>query len=391
MQVEAEFPGVVNNEESTVPARIEHAATSITGFVGSFATGPVEIPTPVRSVAQFDQLFGAPGVFTETAIAVHDFFAAGGTDAVVVRANPTTGAPTLDQLVAAIETLAAPSGELAPVQLLCLPEIARRVEPLARHEFDRLLHIATTFCIENRIFLLIDPNTDGNEIDDIERWLDAHASWGSLNSALYFPRLITPAGERAGHGPVSASGAVAGVMARTDARRGVWKAPAGLEANVGAVVAGTVSATQQSLLNRHGVNVICPLGNTDAVIWGSRTGAGSVGNEFRDVPVRRMALFIENSLLAGLRWAVMENNDEPLWLKIRQSVSSFFHDLWRTGAFAGADPEQGFFVRCDDTTMSRVTLRRGHTIVQIGFAPRTPGEFVVLSVTLVGASSGSDA
>jgi len=263
-----------------------------------------------------------------------------------------------------------------------MPDMARRVDPLEHHQYAELLLRATGFCVQNRLFLLVDPNTTGDGVDDIDTWLTANTSWGSTNSGAYFPRLQTPAGRAAGHDSVAASGAVAGVIARTDAHRGVWKAPAGHESSVGAVVATEVSDAQQSPLNRRAVNVIRRFDTVGTVIWGARTGSGSIASEYRYIPVRRTALFIEHSLQQGLQWAVFEPNGEPLWASIRQSITDFMTELWRAGAFTGSTQSEAFVVRCDDTTMSRAELRRGRTVAVVGFAPLKPAEFVVLQVVL---------
>lgn len=378
--MESEHPGVFIEEVAVSGRAIEAAPTSTTAFVGSFPAGPIGVPIDVHSVAHFKQLYDAPGLTTEASIAVHDFFANGGRTAVIVAAATGATRSTPGELVRALSVLSAPAGGAPHAQLLCIPDLARRVQPLEHHQYVDVLLRATGFCMQHRMFLIVDPNCEGDQVSDIERWVHTNPSWGSTNSAVYFPRLHTPAGRAAGDEPVAASGAVAGVMARTDAQRGVWKAPAGHEASIGAMVATPVSDTEQSPLNRNAVNMIRQFDRVGTVIWGARTGSGTVASDYRYVPVRRTALFIEHSVYRGLQWAVFEPNGEALWASIEQSVAHFMSQLWRAGAFVGSTPDEAFHVRCDETTMSRADRRRGRTVLEVGFAPLRPAEFVNLSI-----------
>lgn len=380
--MEYEHPEVYIEEISLRVPHIKAAATAVTGFVGTFPAGPVGVPVTVDSVAHFTTTFGAPGRATETSVAVQDFFANGGAHAVVVAAGGPDQPATADELIDSLAILNPTTSSAPAIQLLCMPEMARRTAPFSDVAFADLLLRATDFCVQNRILLLVDPNVAGDELADIEHWLTSNPSWGSTNSALYFPRLHTAASRAANRGPVAASGAVAGVIARTDARRGVWKAPAGPETSMGALVATELSDQQQSPLNREGVNLIRRLAKVGTVIWGARTGSGSVGDSLHYLAVRRTALFIEHSLHQGLQWVIGEPNNALLWERIDQSASAFMRYLWRSGALVGAMPEGAFFVRCDDTTMTRADRRRGRTIVEVGFAPVRPAEFVVLRVVL---------
>jgi len=278
---------------------IQAAATDIAGFVGTCPAGPTGEPTMVRSVAGFNETFGVQGRVTHTSVAVQDFFASGGSRAIIVAAGGFDEPATAAELIDALATLGVHTGGPPPVQLLCMPDMARRLDPFSDAAYADLLLRATGFCVQNRILLLVDPNVAADELTDIEHWLRSNPSWGSANSALYFPRLHTPAGRAAGLGPVTASGAVAGVMARTDALRGVWKAPAGQGASLDAVVATELSDQQQSPLNRHGVNLIRHLPGVGTVIWGARTGSGSIGDDFRYVQVRRTALFTPTGTPVG--------------------------------------------------------------------------------------------
>jgi hypothetical protein len=173
-------------------------------------------------------------------------------------------------------------------------------------------------------------------------------------------------------------------MARTDARKGVWKAPAGIEARLSGVsgLEQSLSDADQQLLNRHAVNAIRDFPGIGRVLWGARTMAGAEGHasEYTYVPVRRLALFLEESLLRGTRWAVFEPNDEPLWAALRTSVGGFMHALFRRGAFQGGSPKDAYFVRCDTSTTTAADIQAGVVNILVGFAPLKPAEFIVLRI-----------
>jgi len=383
--VDREHVGVFVQETSLRAPAIRSADTTTTGFVGHFEDGPFLEPTVVTSPSRFLERFGggdgslpATTVTTEATVAVLDFFAAGGRRAVISRVRSPSGSPTVDDLLAGLTSFTSvPSN----VRVVAMPDMARRRDPFSAGEYLRLVRSADSLCADNRFFLLVDPNTAGDSLQDIEDWLDAMQEWGSPDSAVYFPRLRTPAAADAGLDGVPPSGAVAGVMARTDVRRGVWKAPAGVEATIDGDVVGVVGDSEQSRLNRRGVNVIRSFPSRGTVVWGSRTSGGTVGDPYRHVPVRRTALFLEHSLIHGLRWTASWSNDAVLWREVRLSVENFMQELWRAGAFVGDRPGDAYFVRCDKTTMTRVDIRRGRVIVQLGFAPTRPAEFVVLNIT----------
>jgi hypothetical protein len=179
-------------------------------------------------------------------------------------------------------------------------------------------------------------------------------------------------------------GAVAGIFARTDTNRGVWKAPAGLDATLVGVPQLSVSLTdaENGELNPLGINCLRALPPAGRVIWGARTlqGDNRLASEWKFIPVRRTALFIEESLFRGLKWAVFEPNDEPLWAQIRLNAGSFMHSLFRQGAFQGSTPREAYFVKCDKETTSQNDIDSGIVNVVVGFAPLKPAEFVVIKI-----------
>jgi phage tail sheath protein FI len=184
--------------------------------------------------------------------------------------------------------------------------------------------------------------------------------------------------------PFAPCGAVAGVWARTDATRGVWKAPAGLDATLVGVPALSKPMTddENGQLNPLGVNCLRAFQAVGRVVWGARTlrGNDQLADEYKYVPVRRTALYIEESLYRGLKWVVFEPNDESLWAQIRLNAGAFMHNLFRQGAFQGTSPRDAYFVKCDKETTTQNDIDLGIVNILVGFAPLKPAEFVVIKL-----------
>lgn len=205
------------------------------------------------------------------------------------------------------------------------------------------------------------------------------------NAALYFPLLREADPLRDGQiDNFVPSGAVAGIFARTDANRGVWKAPAGLDASINGIQGLNVvlNDAENGMLNPAGINVLRAFPGSGRVVWGARTlrGADKLADEWKYVPVRRTALFIEESLYRGTQWVVFEPNDEPLWAQIRLNIGAFMHNLFRLGAFQGSTPKDAYFVKCDKETTTQNDINLGVVNIVVGFAPLKPAEFVVIKL-----------
>jgi phage tail sheath protein FI len=180
------------------------------------------------------------------------------------------------------------------------------------------------------------------------------------------------------------------MYARIDAKRGVWKAPAGTEANVAGAVglAQHISDGEQDTLNPRGVNVIRFFPSSGIVIWGARTLATRSDPEYRYVPIRRLAIFLEQSIYDGIQWAVFEPNDEGLWSSLRLNIGAFMTTQFRAGAFQGDTPSKAFFVKCDSQTNPQDQIDAGIVTVLVGFAPLRPAEFVVIRISQKTAETG---
>lgn len=269
--------------------------------------------------------------------------------------------------------------------LMCLPPI-RRNDSLA----DTTWAEALKYCVARRAMLLIDPLGDWRTVDAAEKGVEAlRRTLGSedliKNAALYFPRLkmSDPLKENR-LAEFVPCGAIAGTFARTDVARGVWKAPAGIEAGLSGVREFSVKMTdpENGRLNPLAVNCLRSFRVYGNVIWGSRTMAGSdaLGSDHKYVPVRRLTLFLEESLYRGTQWVVFEPNDEPLWAQIRLNVGVFMNDLFRQGAFQGRTASQAYFVRCSSETTTQSDINRGIVNIEVGFAPLKPAEFVIIKI-----------
>lgn len=257
-------------------------------------------------------------------------------------------------------------------------------------DFTDIWGAASIYCEQKRAFLLIDP-PDGwtnsstglaDVVQDTSKVDDLRAKVTNISSAVFYPRLKYKSnGLNKLIGP---SGAIAGLMARTDASRGVWKAPAGTDADIRGILGLEVKLTdmENGVLNKLAANCLREFPGS-YVCWGSRTMDGYDDNTSADwkyIPVRRLALFLEESLFRGTKWVVFEPNDEPLWAKIRLNVGAFMQRLFRQGAFQGSTPDKAFYVKCDSETTPQADINLGIVNIEVGFAPLKPAEFVIIKI-----------
>ncbi len=265
--------------------------------------------------------------------------------------------------------------------ILCMP----RAADLPDLEMDLLVGDALTFCEEERAFFIIDIPKDKNKIREIKDWIDDKSSFRHKNAAVYFPRLgVADPKDEFRLRSIGASGAVAGIYARTDSTRGVWKAPAGLDARLRGVSGLDFKMTdpENGSINPIAVNAIRIFPIHGQVVWGARTldGADAAASEWKYISVRRTALMIEESLFRGTKWVVFEGNDEPTWAKVRQNIGAFMMGLFRQGAFQGSTPSDAFYVKCDGETTTANDRNLGIVNIEVGFAPLKPAEFVVIKI-----------
>jgi Bacteriophage tail sheath protein len=373
---------------------IDPLPTSITAFVGFATAGPANEPTLIRSFAEFTRTFGGLSENSTLSLAVEDYFLNGGREAIVVRgATGADGDPSVEALVPPAQNgtglYALDSVDL--FNLLCLPPIVRGGDvPTGA------LSAASAYCSERHALLIVDSHSSWHGLSDVAAGANSLEQYAGLvrqNAAIYFPRIMKA--DLLHDGALASapiSGAVAGVIARTDVERGVWRAPAGQDAALRGIRGLSDEATSEECkaLGSLGVNCVRSLPDVGTVVWGARTmeGADSLGSEWKYIPVRRTALFLEESLYRGTRWVVFEENDEPLWAQIRLEVEAFMHGLFEEGAFQATTPDRAYFVKCDADTTTKYDIDRGIVNIVVGFAPLKPAEFVVIKIQQIATSVG---
>ena len=346
-------------DPSTAGAPIRPLPTSVTGFVGDAGSGPVGTPVVVTSAEDYHATFG-PSLDAGRPLghAVDLFFAGGGPSAVVVRAV----GPAPEQLVPA----QAPGGVHAlvgsGVTVLVVPGL------IAAHTDQ--VRVALSWCAAYRAVLLLDlppgPWTPATEA------AAAQVGEHRERAAAYHPWVV------AAGVPVPPSGAIAGVIARTDAERGVWKAPADVVVPAVDGLLEAVGTEQNDLLSRLGVNPLREFPGRGRRVWGARTLAAAQTRESarRYLAVRRLTDHVLASLEAGLLFVQDEPSDAALWLRVRQLAEEFLDELWRQGALQGSTPEQAYGSRCGPgETMTQADLEAGAVVLRVWFAPLRPAEF----------------
>jgi len=352
---------------------ITAASTSTTVMIGAAMRGPLNKAVEIRSFPEFKKNFGELQSRAELGYAAMQFFVNGGTSLIVVRTAQTLDAARLSKALKALE-------EVKDFGLLLVPGLTDA----------RLLSSVLAYARKRLAFVVIDAPQNLKTPDAARLAIKQNKIPETADGALYLPWLWIADPQNAGKLRLSApGGSIAGVIARTDQTRGVWKSPAGLEAVLKGVKAPAVEvpAADQEVFNPLGLNGIRLLNGNALTVWGARTLQEVRGTrgEYRYLAVRRLSLLIEKSLTQGLSWVVFEPNDEPLWAQIRSSVESFFQTLFRSGAFQGASAREAYFVRCDRSTMTSRDIISGLIHVQTGFAPLKPAEFIVLSMTFKSA------
>jgi phage tail sheath protein FI len=379
-------PPGVDVEQQGVPV-IAGVATSITAFIGRTPIGPAA-PTLCVSFAEFQQNFGGLAENYPLTSAVQDFFVNGGTDAIVVRVSPSGGgALSADDLIGREDQhtgISALDG-VDLFNLLCIPPDRG---DFADADLARVYQKAAAYCGQRRAMLIADPPQKwsaalrAGKLDDIQPTDLGIGEPAAASCAVYFPRIEKPidaAGTDVAVFP--ASGAIAGVFAASDERSGVWKAPAGIAATIGGIVDIELPLTDQQNgeLNVRRINCLRNFSSVGPVVWGART-LRTVDDDYKYVPVRRLAWYIEESIYRGTAFAAFEPNGQTLWSKVNGSVSGFMTALWREGGLFGASAAEAYFVRCDQTTMTPADIANGTLNIVVGFAPVKPAEFVVLQI-----------
>ncbi|MCW3846507.1 phage tail sheath subtilisin-like domain-containing protein [Sphingomonas sp. LB-2] len=321
-------------------------------------------------------VLGAPPTNRPTAVAFQPFV--GGSDSVALTDAELSAAP-LRATKSGLYAL-----EKADLfNLLCIPPLT-----LTDDIGSATHNAALSYARERRAVYLLDaPGAWSSAADPVNA---AETGFDALvtkldNGAIYFPRIMAPdplqENRLASFAP---SGAVAGVIARTDATRGVWKAPAGTDATLVGVPQLAVKMTdaENGRLNKLGIDCLRSFPVIGNIVWGGRTlrGADALADQWKYLPIRRTAYFIEETLYRATQWVVFEPNDEPLWAQIRLNIGAFMQGLFEQQAFQGKTPKEAYLVKCDRETNPQRDIDKGVVNIIVGFAPLKPAEFVLIKL-----------
>jgi len=373
------LPGKYLEEVRRGPRSITGVPTSIAAFFGRTNKGPLNRAVCLQSYAAFKQLFGSPLNGSDLAVSVRLFFENGGTLCYVIR---VAGTDTDSYIGNSLEHTGFYALDYTDLfNLMVIPGDKKLGDTI-----NNLWAPASLYCQAHRAFLLIDPPF--NWKDSPEEVTANTSGIRSLrkgvvtdHAAVFYPRIKVQFNRKMQF--VGPAGAIAGMMARTDLVRGVWKSPAGIETTLIGVSGLEIPLTDSDIgdLSKEGVNCIRHFQN-GIVNWSARTlvGADTFGSEWKYIPVRRLALYLEESLDRGTRWAVFEPNDEQLWAQIRLITGEFMNNLYLQGAFSGRTQNECYFVKCDRETTTPADIKNGFVNILIGFAPLKPAEFVVIRI-----------
>ena len=283
--------------------------------------------------------------------------------------------------------------------LLSIPEAARALpgnpnSPDPNINAVEIYSAAMTLCYQSRAMLLIDPPPNVASVAAAVDWKSNTVPVVNPNAAAFFPRLRLADALNGGQLRTFApSGVVAGVYANSDGTGGVWTAPAGIGAALNGVQNMTyqLSDAENGVLNPLGLNCFRTFPIYGPVLWGARTvrGADAMADQWKYVPVRRTALYLESSLYQGTQWVVFQPNDERLWSAIRLNINGFMQTLFLKGAFQGQTPDEAYFVKCDSETTTQTDIDNGVVNILVGFAPLMPAEFVVIQIEQLAGQTSS--
>jgi hypothetical protein len=364
-------PGIHVEETGAGPKPIEGVPTGTAAFLGETGQGPVT-PRLVTSFTEYTSVFGGDaGKGRYMPHAVAGFFENGGHRLYVCRipgANET-GNPTASDFQGNGDTgLSALLGKnFTEVAIVYAPGMT----PSRNAE---VLKAIVDHCEQCRFrFAVIDSDRTVAGVT----LLDPRGTFrASAYAAFYFPWIKAKSPFAKRQRIVPPGGHVAGVYARTDAERGVFKAPANQVIRGATGLKYSVGQAQQDVLNPRGVNVIREFPDRGIRVWGSRTLSNDP--EWKYVNIRRLFIFLEHSIDTGMQWAAFEPNGDRLWARVVDTIRNFLRAQWRAGALQGQTENEAFFVKCDRTTMTQDDIDDGRLICLVGAAPVSPAEFVIL-------------
>ena len=369
-------PGVYIEEIETGAKPIEGVNTSTTGMVGLTQKGPLNQPTLVTSFSEFQRLFGgyldtSYGDYRYLPHAVEGFFQNGGKRVYINRVAVTGGVVSDETIIG--KDSSEPSQRTGLWAFNGFDEI--KILAIPNGATQKIHNAMIKHCenLKNR-FAVLDPQKCAT-LDAIR---NQRSLYNSSYAALYYPWIKIRHPETGEILSIPPSGHICGIYARTDLQRGVDKAPANevIEGVLGPEQ--QIPKAQQDMLNPLGVNCLREFSGRGFRVWGARTTSNDP--LWKYINLRRLFLYLEESIEKGTQWVVLEPNNEKLWARVKQIVSQFLTTVWKGGALMGTTPEQAFFVKCDRNTMTQDDIDNGRLIMLIGVAPVKPAEFVLFRI-----------
>ena len=342
-------------------------------------------PTFISSWGDYIAKYGRYTENNYLAPAVYGFFANGGKRCYVI----STKSNSKSDIVGTVDANKNRTGlqafeEVDEVNILCIPGI----------EDDDVYQAMITHCETMGDRFCILDSKKGESFSEIKTRKNGLSSDKGI-AALYYPWIKTAVEKKDAEGKVvlenmliPPSGAMAGIYARSDTERGVHKAPANEVVRGVTELERTITKAEQDILNPLSINCIRAFQGRGIRVWGARTIAPK-GSEWKYINVRRLFLFLEESIDESTQWVVFEPNNEALWARVVQTISNFLLGIWKSGALMGTSPEEAFFVKCDRSTMTKSDIDAGKLIVVIGLAPTKPAEFVIFRIAQFTANANS--
>jgi len=397
-------PGVFVEELDGGSKPLEAAGTAVGAFVGYTATFPTDDPSDPRGQkprfvsnwTQFEGLYGgfAPGLVLPQS--VYGWFNNGGGGAYIVRV-PHVDESDARIAVGADDFIGSESARTGINGLVVAEDVTMVMVPdliTATRNDAGEVDLVTFQAVQTALISHCEKQGDRMAVLDsppamgptqVQEWRSQVAMYDSKFATLYYPwiKVSNPFAKPDNDEPkmitIPPSGHVAGIWARNDSSRGVWKAPANEVVRGALDVELKMTTQEQELLNPIGVNCIRPFGTRGTRIWGARTLTSDPS--WRYVNVRRLFNFVEKTILMGTNWVVFEPNDQALWQRVKRTINAFLMGLWRSGALAGTTPDQAFYVKCDAETNPQSSIDEGKLVVEIGIAPVKPAEFVIFRIS----------
>lgn len=368
-------PGVYIQETGTTNKTIAGVSTSTTVLIGTLPNGRQYTTTHIRSLQELERTTAGLKTNNTASLVAKQFFENGGRNLWFI----STGIRLSRTAIPFLKGLSLLS-KIPFFNMLIIPETTL----LPDREAAKVFQAAVSMIEEHRAIYFLDPPQQDvlrHTVKDLASWFKVQVGIRHPNVLLYFPRIqVRSRIASLAKVTIPVSGTMAGLFARLDGTRGVWKAPAGPEATLQGVVGldQILTSRDTDLLTSANINTLKQIPSSLYVAWGARTLSSDP--EWKYVPVRRTALFLESSIQQGTNWAVFESNGEPLWAQIRQSVEMFLEGLFRQGAFQGPRAKDAYFVKCGRETTTSADQTAGIINILVGFAPLKPAEFVVLKI-----------